>query len=285
MACGGLWPKRGHVGKLGPISLTRAAFRVDYCRMLFVIDAGNTNIVGGAYENGRLLETLRIRTVAGKTEDEYGVVVRAILQDRGIDPKRIDRVIISSVVPQLTSSMGKMAAHLFGVSPVMVNPGIYGRLPVKVIAADEIGSDLVADALAAWTRFKGACLVVDFGTALTFTAVDGTGTIVGVSIAPGLGTAAGSLASATAQLPSVPLEAPPSAMGKNTVQAIQAGVVLGYTGLVEYLVRKIKEELGGAKVVATGGLCRVLMGLTDAFDAVEPDLTLDGLALMERWLY
>lgn len=253
--------------------------------MLFVIDAGNTNIVGGIYDSGRLLETLRIRTVPGKTEDEYGVVVRAILLDRGIDIRQVDRVILSSVVPQLTASMEKMARHLFGVEPVVLGPAVYDKLPVTVVAAHEIGSDLVADAVAAWNRFGGACLVVDFGTALTFTAVDSHGAIVGVSIAPGLGTAAGSLSKATAQLPSVPLEAPVSAMGRNTIEAIQAGVVLGYTGLVEYMVGRIKSELGGAKVVATGGLCRVLTGLTTVFDEVDPDLTLGGLAEMERYLY
>jgi len=253
--------------------------------MLFVIDAGNTNIVGGVYDSGRLVETLRIRTVQGKTEDEYGVVVKAILQDRGVDVTAIDRVILSSVVPQLTAAMEKMARHLFGVDPVLLGPAVYGRLPVTVVAAHEIGSDLVADAVAAWSRFGGACLVVDFGTALTFTAVDSSGAIIGVSIAPGLGTAAGSLSKATAQLPSVPLEAPASAMGKNTVEAIQAGVVLGYTGLVEYMVARITKELGGAKVVATGGLCRVLTDLTDVFDVVDPDLTLSGLAEMERYLF
>lgn len=254
--------------------------------MLFVIDAGNTNIVGGVYDSGTSVETLRIRTVQGKTEDEYGVVVKAILLDRGIEPKTINRVIISSVVPQLTTAMGKMARHLFGVEPVILGPSVYARLPVTVVAAHEIGSDLVADAMAAWTRFASACLVVDFGTALTFTAVDSRGAIIGVSIAPGLGTAAGSLATATAQLPSVPLEAPSSAMGRNTVEAIQAGVVLGYTGLVEYLVARIRGELGGsAKVIATGGMCRVLSGLTDVFDEIDPDLTLSGLAKMEEYLF
>lgn len=253
--------------------------------MLFVIDAGNTNIVGGVYNSGRLIETLRIRTVAGKTEDEYGVIVKAILQDRGVAAASIDRVILSSVVPQLTAAMEKMARHLFGVEPVLLGPAVYGKLPVNVVAAHEIGSDLVADAMAAWTRFNGACLVVDFGTALTFTAVDSSGAIIGVSIAPGLGTAAGSLSTATAQLPSVPLEAPASAMGRNTVEAIQAGVVLGYTGLVEYMVGRIRKELGGAKVVATGGLCRVLTDLTDVFDAIDPELTLRGLSEMERYLF
>ncbi|MBU1080749.1 MAG: type III pantothenate kinase, partial [Spirochaetes bacterium] len=140
--------------------------------MLFVIDAGNTNIVGGVYDSGRLVDTLRIRTVQGKTEDEYGVVVKAILLDRGIAAAAISRVIISSVVPQLTAAMEKMARHLFGVEPVLLGPTVYGKLPVRVVAAHEIGSDLVADAVAAWARFGGACLVVDFGTALTFTAVD-----------------------------------------------------------------------------------------------------------------
>jgi type III pantothenate kinase len=253
--------------------------------MLFVIDVGNTNIVGGAYKDGRLIDSMRIRTVQGKTEDEYAVIVRVLLEDRRINPADIDRVIISSVVPQLTSSMEKMARHLFHADPIILGPTLYPKLPVKVIAVDEIGSDLVADALAAWNHFHGACLVVDFGTALTFTAVDGTGRIAGVSIAPGLGTAAGSLSRNTAQLPSVPLEVPASALGTNTIQAIQAGVVLGYTGLVEYLVKKITTELGGAKVVATGGLCRVISSLTDVFDAIEPDLTLDGLASMEKYLY
>lgn len=253
--------------------------------MLFVIDAGNTNIVGGIFDRGSLVETLRIRTVTTKTEDEYGVMVRAILNDRGIELSGVDRVIISSVVPQLSAAMAKMARHLFGVEPAILGPSTYGVLPVTVLAAHEIGSDLVADALAAWTKFRGACIVVDFGTALTFTAVDRNASISGVAIAPGLGTAAGSLSRATAQLPTVPLEAPKSALGRNTVEAIQAGVVLGYTGLVNHLVATMKEELGGAMVVATGGLCRVLADQTDVFDAVEPDLTLQGLALMESYFF
>lgn len=253
--------------------------------MLFVIDAGNTNIVGGVFKDGSMVETFRIRSVQGKTEDEYGVTVKAILLDRGIPVSAINRVIVSSVVPHLTAAMEKMCRHLFRVEPVVLGPMVYNRLPLTVVAAHEIGSDLVADAMAAWTRFGSACLVVDFGTALTFTAIDANGAITGVSIAPGLGTAAASLSRATAQLPSVPLEAPASVMGRNTIEAIQAGIVFGYTGLVEYLVGRIKNELGGASVIATGGLCRVLSGLTDVFDAIDPDLTLGGMALMEHYLF
>ena len=246
--------------------------------MLMVIDVGNTNIVGGVYEGSQLRETLRIQTVAKKTEDEYITTFRAILVERGIDTGAIERVIVSSVVPALTGAITAMVSRLFHTEPVVLGPTLYSRLPVRVIAEDEIGTDLVADAVAAYEMVKGACIVVDFGTALTFTCVSDEGNILGVSIAPGLGTAVGALSRDTAQLPNVPLAPPPSVLGQNTVQAIQAGVVYGYTGLVEYLVDRMKRELGvSAKVVATGGLCRVVAPLTKVFDFVDPDLTLHGL--------
>ncbi len=253
--------------------------------MLMAIDVGNTNIVGGVYEGNVLRETLRIQTVTKKTEDEYVTVFRAILAERDIDPASIDRVIVSSVVPALTGSISAMVVRLFRTEPVVLGPALYSRLPVKVIAQDEIGTDLVADAVAAYGKVGGACIVVDFGTALTFTCVSGAGEIRGVSIAPGLGTAVGALSRDTAQLPNVPLAPPPSVLGQNTVQAIQAGVVYGYTGLVEYLIGRMVRELGAeAKIVATGGLCRVVAPLTEVFDLVEPDLTLDGLARIARYV-
>lgn len=253
--------------------------------MLMAIDIGNTNIVGGVYQELQLLETLRIQTVAKKTEDEYVTTFRAILVERGIDAGSIDRVIISSVVPALTGAITAMVFRLFRTEPVVLGPALYSRLPVRVIAQDEIGTDLVADAVAAYGKVQGACIVVDFGTALTFTCVSADGKILGVSIAPGLGTAVGALSRDTAQLPNVPLAPPPSVLGQNTVQAIQAGVVYGYTGLVEYLTARMKREMGEpAKVVATGGLCRVVAPLTDVFDFVEPDLTLDGLARISRFV-
>ncbi len=253
--------------------------------MLMTIDVGNTNIVGGVFEGERLRETLRIQTVTKKTEDEYVTVFRAILAERGIDPGSIDRVVISSVVPALTLSISAMVNRLFRTEPIVLGPSLYARLPVKVIAQDEIGTDLVADAVAAYGKVGGACIVVDFGTALTCTCVSGAGEILGVSIAPGLGTAVGALSRDTAQLPNVPLAPPPSVLGQNTVQAIQSGVVYGYTGLVEYLIRRMTRELGvDAKVVATGGLCRVVAPLTDVFDFVEPDLTLEGLARISRYV-
>ncbi len=252
--------------------------------MLLAIDIGNTNIVAGVYDNSRLQETLRIQTVSKKTEDEYITTFRAILSERGIDPRRIDRVVMSSVVPALTGAIAAMVSRLFHTDPVVVGPSLYSLLPVHVVVAkDEIGTDLVADAVGAYEKVKGACIVVDFGTALTFTAISGKGEILGVSIAPGLGTAVGALTRDTSQLPNVPLAAPPTALGQNTVQAIQAGVVLGFTGLVEYLTDSMKRSIGeSAMVIATGGLCRVVAPLTKVFDYVEPDLTLDGLEKIAR---
>lgn len=253
--------------------------------MLLVIDVGNTNIVGGVYDGDKLVTSLRIHTVSKKTEDEYSTIFTSILADRGIAPQDIDRVVVSSVVPVLSGAMQAMSEHLFGSTPVMLGPATYPKLPVRLVPSPyEIGSDLVADALAAWTKTNGAAIVVDFGTALTFTCVDGGGTIRGVSIAPGLGTAVGALSRDTAQLPTVQLQAPPSVIGTNTVMSIQAGVVHGYAGLVAHLVGKMKAEMGGeAKVIATGGLCKVIASLVDVFDVVDQDLTLDGLALVAKF--
>lgn len=253
--------------------------------MLLVIDVGNTNIVAGIYARDRLLHTLRIHTVVKKTEDEYGTIFRALFEDRGIDSAGIERTVISSVVPALTQAIVAMAGRLTGKEPALLGPGCYHELPLKVVNPHEIGTDLVANCLAAVDMFRGSCLIVDFGTALTFTSVDGEGCIQGVSILPGLNTAVASLSRDTAQLPFVQLRAPESALGKNTVHAIQSGIVFGYAGLVESMVERIGAEMGTPlKVVATGGLCGVISPLVSCFDAIDQDLTLRGLSLAARYL-
>jgi len=256
--------------------------------MLLVIDVGNTNICAGVFE-GRSpapAHSLRIHTVPKKTEDEYATIFKSILGDRGVDPRSVTRIVLSSVVPSLTEPMEVMCERLFGARLTTMGPSIYPRLPLKLVPdPHEIGSDLVADALAAWKRFGGACIIVDFGTALTMTCVSHDARILGASIAPGLGTAVNALSRDTAQLPFVQLAAPPSAIGTNSKLSIQSGVVLGYVGLVEHLVGLMKKEIGGdVSVIATGGLCRTMAGLTDVFDAVDPDLTLGGLALVADYL-
>lgn len=250
--------------------------------MLLVIDVGNTNICGGIYEEahgGELAHTLRIHTVPKKTEDEYSTIFKAILLDRGIAPSYISEIVMSSVVPSLTEAVCAMCERLFGKSPLVLGPSVYHLLPLSVPSPQEIGADLVADALAGWRKTGGACIVVDFGTALTFTCVGHESNILGVAIAPGLGTAVNALSRDTAQLPFVQLVAPQSVIGTNTVMSIQSGVIHGYIGLVEHMIEKMKSEIGGnVRVIATGGLSKTISDLTSVFDVIDPDLTLDGLA-------
>jgi type III pantothenate kinase len=250
--------------------------------MLLVIDIGNTNIVAGIYTQGVLSESFRIHTVIKKTEDEYGTIFRSMFADRGIDSGEIDETVISSVVPALSPSIASMVIRVTGTTvPIVLGPSVYPFLPLEIVNPLEIGTDLVANSLAAWTMFKGPCIIVDFGTALTFTCVDAGGSILGVAIAPGLNTAVASLSRDTAQLPFVQLAAPSTVLGKNTVHSIQSGIVLGYSGLVESMVGRIGRELGEKpKVVATGGLCGVIAPLVGCFDLIEPNLTLNGLSLV-----
>jgi type III pantothenate kinase len=209
------------------------------------------------------------------------------MRDRGLRAADVQSSVLSCVVPILIGPWVGIIEQLFGHKPLIVGPPIFPKLPITVPenAVTQIGSDLVCNAVEAYCRFRGPCIIVDFGTALTFTALDRGGVIQGVNIAPGIGTAVTSLFENTAQLPSVPLEAPPSCLGKNTIHSIQAGVVLGYKGLVEYLVPAMKGELaaldGGSaediRVVATGGLNSVLQPITNVFQDVDKQLTLLGL--------
>ncbi len=249
--------------------------------MLLTIDVGNSNIVAGVWKGESLLYSWRLHTVEKKTEDEYGTLFRSLFQDKNLDPKSLRKVCLSSVVPSLTDPMVTMVERFTGQSPIVVGPAIYEKLPINVVNPYEVGADLVADAMAAYATCKGACVVVDFGTALTFTIVDASGTMQGVAIAPGLGTAVNALSRDTAQLPYVQLAVPPAPYGINTLHAIQAGVVYGYTGLVEYMIARIKEDLQvDLQVIATGGLCDVIAPLTRVFTYVDKDLTLRGLKLI-----
>lgn len=251
--------------------------------MLMVIDIGNTNIVAGLFHGDDLVQDWRLYTDPRRTDDEYGSILRSLFRDSGIAPGTIEKTIISSVVPNLNDTFVRMIEKVTGKVPLVLGPALYDRLPVTVpeSAIHEIGTDLVCDAVAAFVTYKTACIVIDFGTALTFTAVDATGAIRGVAIAPGLGTAVKALFRDTAQLPSVPLEMPPSSLATNTIHSIQAGVVLGYQGLVESLVARMKRDLGTeATTIATGGLSFVLEEVTTVFDHVDAMLTLRGLKLI-----
>ncbi len=251
--------------------------------MLLCIDIGNTNIVFGLWDKGEWLAHWRVRTVRDQMPDEYAVLIKALLRDGGCEVSSITRVVLASVVPPLTTSFTELLERYVGATPLVVGPGVRTGLRIRIDNPVELGADLVANAVAAYHRFHSACIIVDFGTATTFSAVSRQGDFLGVAIAPGLGVAAEALSSRTAQLPRVSLVPPPAAIGKNTVHSMQSGLVFGYVGLVEGLIGRIRAELGGeVQVVATGGLSRILAPHTDQINVVDPWLTLEGLRLISE---
>jgi len=249
--------------------------------MLLAIDIGNTNVVFGVHDGDTWLHYWRVRTVREKMPDEYGVLLRALLGEISLTMAALDRVVLASVVPPLTGRMEDMLGEQTHVDPLVINHTVNTGLTFAVDNPREVGADLIANAVAAYARVQGACVVVDFGTATTFTAVSQDATFLGVAISPGLNLAASALAGRTAQLPQIRLSAPATAIGTNTIHAIQSGVLLGYVGLVEGMIDRFRAEIpGDVQVLATGGLSSVIAPLTDRFSAVDPWLTLDGIRLI-----
>ncbi|MEN7551345.1 type III pantothenate kinase [Rapidithrix thailandica] len=246
--------------------------------MDLVIDIGNTNIVYGIYDQNRWVHQWRVETDIQQDELYYGMHLRSLFLEYGIKLNAIQYIGLSSVVPPLTEVISGMVAKLLGSDVVVMGPEVYKCIPLHIENIYEIGSDLVANAVAAFTKFQQHCLVVDFGTALTFTTVSDEPAILGVAIAPGLKTAMRALSTSTAKLPDVELELPSSVLGRNTEHALQAGVLIGFTGLVEKMIERTRQELPVAcKVVATGGLSSVLTPLHQQFDLIDPHLTLEGI--------
>lgn len=255
--------------------------------MLLALDIGNTNTVAALFDDERIVCKWRIYSDTKRTADEYTSVMRSLFRDAGVSASDVESAVLSSVVPLLIGPFISVVVNLTGKKPLIVAPPIFGKLPIKIpeTAVHQIGSDIVCNAVEAYTRLRCPCIVIDFGTALTFTAIGADGSVQGVAIAPGLGTAVNSLFNNTAQLPSVPLESPPDALGTNTIHSIQAGIVLGYKGLTESLTERIKSDLcakTGCKtedirVIATGGLNSVIKPITDVLESVDKDLTLKGL--------
>lgn len=254
--------------------------------MVLALDIGNTDITIGLHNNNQWPNIWRLPSSLSRPELFYGIKLREYFFEAGIRVDDIEQVVISSVVPGLTDKIVSVVKTLFGKEPVVLGPEVYTKLPIEVLNPYEIGSDLVANALAAYVRFKQNCIVVDFGTALTFTTVSHTGKILGVAIAPGLKTAIKSLSQNTAKLFEVPLEMPESALGKNTVHAVQAGILLGYEGLVSSMLRRIKLELGegDCSTVATGGLSAIITSIQSEFSLVDKNLTLNGLKIAGEFI-
>jgi type III pantothenate kinase len=250
--------------------------------MLIAIDVGNTQIVIGIYDGERLTYHWRISTDTDRTTDEYGIMLRALLQDAGLTgPLKPEGVAIACVVPPLNQAMETLAERYFHCEPLMVGPGIKTGMPILYENPKEVGADRIVNAVAAYERYGTACIVVDFGTATTFDYVTGRGEYVGGAIAPGLGISMNALVEHAAKLYRVELARPRDVVGRTTVGAIQSGLVFGYTALVDGLVDRIVRERGEkARVIATGGMAELIAPESDTIEEVDEFLTLKGLRLI-----
>jgi len=249
--------------------------------MLLAIDIGNTNIVWGVFDGDKLVADWRIGTDHSKTTDEYAILLLDLLRVEGIGPARVDGVILSSVVPPLTPQFEELAELYFHCLPLIVSAELETGLTIKYANPLEVGSDRIVNAAAAYRQYGGPIIIVDFGTATTFCAVTADGEYLGGAIAPGLRISAEALYARAAKLPKIELARPKSAIGRDTVSSMQAGLVFGYAGLVDELVRRIQQELGrDCFVLATGGLAGLIAPEAHSIRAVRPNLTLEGLALL-----
>ena len=251
--------------------------------MLLAVDIGNTDIVYGVHNGDDWKEVWRTPSVI-HDGGQYEAKLRLHFLEAGLSLASIRQVVFSSVVPPLNQILVPVLTTLFGIEPVVVGIGASGGLKIAIDFPHEIGSDLIANSVAAYQRYQRNCVVVDFGTALTFTTVSAEGSILGVAIVPGLKTSVKALFANTAQLPEVPLKLPQSAIGKNTVHSIQAGILMGYEGLVRGLIQKIRLELNGDCIaIATGGLSSIIDTLQGEFVEIDKLLTLDGLRLIGEY--
>ena len=249
--------------------------------MILAIDVGNTNIVLGCIEDGDIRSIVRIQTNPGETAAEYAIKLKQILEIYDISPRAFEGAIISSVVPPLTNSLKEAVRKLTGKTPMIVGPGIKTGLNIQMENPAQIGSDLIVAAVAALSRFEPPLIIIDMGTATTITAIDKTGTYVGGCISPGPKISAEALSARTAQLPAISLESPKKAIGKNTIDAMRSGVMLGSACMVDGMIDRIDAELGGgATVVATGGIARFVLPMCCHAIKYDRDLLLKGLALL-----
>jgi type III pantothenate kinase len=249
--------------------------------MILVIDVGNTHTVIGVYKEEKLLGHWRISTNLEKTEDEYGILVKSLLDNSKLSLADIKGIVISCVVPPIIWILKKMSADYFKVSPIIVGPGIKTGIYIKTDNPKEVGADRIVNAIAAYKLYGGPVIIVDFGTATTFCAVNKDGVYLGGAIAPGIEISAEALAEKTAKLPKIEVTKPQHSIGSNTITAMKSGIFFGYLGLTNELIRRFKRELGeDSLVVATGGQAELIGNECNLIDKINPFLTLKGLYLV-----
>jgi type III pantothenate kinase len=249
--------------------------------MLLAVDVGNTETVLGVFQGDELKWHWRIATRGERTADELALLFGGFLEQEGLSfSRQMTGVVAASVVPRQTQSIREMVHRYFGFAPVVVEPGVRTGLPILYDNPREVGADRIANAVAAHARFGGPVIVVDLGTATNFDVVSPKGEYVGGVLAPGLQVSADALFARTARLPRVELVPPKSVIGKNTVDALQAGLVFGTVDMIDGLVERIEKENGQGEVVATGGLAELILAESTTVTRHEPWLTLEGLRLI-----
>lgn len=253
--------------------------------MVLLVDVGNTNIVLGVCRDEEYIASWRISTDVNKTSDEYGAIVTQLFAQSDLNPKEVQGIIISSVVPNIMHSLENMIRKCFEKEPIVVGPGIKTGINIKYDNPKEVGADRIVNAVATFEKYKKPNIVIDFGTATTFCSITEKGDYLGGCIVPGIKISADALFERAAKLPRIELEFPKEIICKNTTKSMQAGILYGYIGQVEYIVNKIKEEMRPKIseepiVIGTGGLAKLIAKETDIIDIIDSDLTLEGLRII-----
>ncbi len=252
--------------------------------MIIVIDVGNTNITIGMFKGNKIVGNYRMTTQMARTSDEYGVLIRGFLMDSGFKVRDVEDVVIASVVPNTMYSLNNAIKKYFHVTPIVVGPGIKTGIKIGAENPKEVGADLIVDAVAVRELYGGPAIVIDFGTATTYELVLEDGTLDSVVICPGIRLSAKALFSGTAKIPDIEIRKPKTILGKETTVCLQAGLFYGTIGQVEYIVAKMIQESGleNVKVIATGGLGRIIANETDTIQVYDNKLTLHGLRLIRN---
>ncbi|WP_097028554.1 type III pantothenate kinase [Clostridium peptidivorans] len=253
--------------------------------MILVLDAGNTNMVLGLYDGKELIGDWRLSTDSIRTADEYGIQVIQLFVQNNLEISDVEGVIISSVVPNIMYSVEHMIHKYFKIKPIVVGPGVKTGINIKYDNPKEVGADRIVNAVAVHERLNKPAIIIDFGTATTFCALTASGNYLGGTICPGIKISSEALFQRAAKLPRVELVKPPSVISKTTITSMQAGIIYGYSGLVEYIVEKMRREMieSGEQnpyVIATGGLAKLISEETKCIDEIDPFLTLEGLRVI-----
>ncbi|MBR6444495.1 MAG: type III pantothenate kinase [Firmicutes bacterium] len=254
--------------------------------MLLAFDVGNSNIVLGVFKDGELIQNWRLETDNNKSADEYGMVINELFEYEGLDFKDVKDIIISTVVPSVLYTLQHLSQKYFNKTAIVIEPGVKTGLMIKYDNPKQVGADRIVNAVAAHAKYGGPVIVIDFGTATTFCAISENAEYLGGAIAPGLKISSEALFEKTAKLPKVELEEPGNVICRNTIESMQSGLVYGHMGMVDYIIKRMKEEMAeycpgkDIQVIATGGLSGMIDAGIDSIDYVDKMLTLEGLKLI-----